>query len=769
MRIAKPRDTQELDAQTASVNRSSERMQALWFSFLFLTFYLMVSALTTTHRMLLLEEPLGLPLVGLKVPLHAFYILAPILYLIFHAYVLLMLVLMAKSADSYETALREATPSEARQERLRTRLDNALFLQLLSGPRDERRGPNSIILGVMAVLTIAIAPLATLIVIQWSFLPYHSFPITWLHRTVVVLDAVFVFLAWRGYRFRRGKVFSGEDAQPPEDGETSRSTSRHMAAMAAVLSVGVLWLSFFEGRWAGEPLCFDPLTDWRECWGREALGPPLVPFEEDMGVPVRPGPVAPDRRLLLGLYSDRLSLPHEIVVGPALVDEARRQRESLNNPGAFVATRSMLAGRNFTAANFEGADLRGVDFGDSARPSILRLANLARASLSGAQLQGADLEDADLSGADLKKTDLLGASLRGALFVDARLDGAHLGAAVAHGADFTNAWLPGADLSWIRATGARFRGARLMGADLSFARLPGTDFEAAELQGSDLKAANLRASQMARASLQGANLRFTFLSAADLEGTYVFGARYSDPPRPQSWMGRVNQSPVRFTALREIKRLYDAFLPYVDPTATVPMSSGLAASDIDDWRDAALSSVVETGRRAALTARFGSLKDELTTSIAQGIDGSRVGEFPLSSPLPSNRTDLARMLVDLVCGPKWRQSPSGLRYLETSPDGSASGSITLSGGYQVAWQTSVEKIPPRVLFWQLDALGPDAAHVRDELLKGRQDPAKCPGANLVAEREWDLLNAIVESASSDRLAVGGGGSSLKHGPQRRYR
>jgi len=51
--MAQP-DTKELDALLASLNRSAERLQTLWFTFLTITIYFAITALTTTHRMLLL-------------------------------------------------------------------------------------------------------------------------------------------------------------------------------------------------------------------------------------------------------------------------------------------------------------------------------------------------------------------------------------------------------------------------------------------------------------------------------------------------------------------------------------------------------------------------------------------------------------------------------------------------------------------------------------------------------------------------------------------
>jgi hypothetical protein len=59
----------EIDALLASSNTSAERFQTLWFSFLGLTLYFAIAALTTTHKDLLLgsvdefttDELFGIP------------------------------------------------------------------------------------------------------------------------------------------------------------------------------------------------------------------------------------------------------------------------------------------------------------------------------------------------------------------------------------------------------------------------------------------------------------------------------------------------------------------------------------------------------------------------------------------------------------------------------------------------------------------------------------------------------------------------------------
>ncbi len=123
-------DTKEAEALAAALNHSAERVQTLWFKFLTFMFALAVAIGTTTHRMLFLESPLKLPQVlsitDIPLLLLAFYILAPIIFVVFHFYMLLNLVLLARTAKSFEDALQSAVPNdenEKARENFRMRIE----------------------------------------------------------------------------------------------------------------------------------------------------------------------------------------------------------------------------------------------------------------------------------------------------------------------------------------------------------------------------------------------------------------------------------------------------------------------------------------------------------------------------------------------------------------------------------------------------------------------------------------------------------------------
>jgi hypothetical protein len=94
-------DTRNLDALLASLNGSAEPFQTLWFSFLGLTLYLAIAALATTTA-ICCSGSRRFCILNIKVELLPFYVIAPLLYLVFHFYLLMMLALLARTAAEFE-------------------------------------------------------------------------------------------------------------------------------------------------------------------------------------------------------------------------------------------------------------------------------------------------------------------------------------------------------------------------------------------------------------------------------------------------------------------------------------------------------------------------------------------------------------------------------------------------------------------------------------------------------------------------------------------
>ena len=320
-----------------SLNGSAERFQTLWFSFLGLTLYLAIAALATTHRNLLLGEPQVLPILNIKVELLPFYVIAPLLYLVFHFYLLMMLALLGRTAAEFDKQLRTTLPGEPEREHYRAQVGNALFLQLLVGMKGERTGVNALLMGLIALITIVLAPLATLVLMQMMFLPYHHLRITWWHRAVVVADLVLIVVMTYRCFFPRGV------RKAPLVLGALRPKPRWATAivfcvlLAAGLSPLVHWLSFQQGRWAGEPRAssFKEWAQWME--GKPPPSPKIAPDYASTA-----------NGVVFGLFPDRLTiLPSEKIVDEELLEKTKK--EIASRGGQYVPTinfdRSGLAGR----------------------------------------------------------------------------------------------------------------------------------------------------------------------------------------------------------------------------------------------------------------------------------------------------------------------------------------------------------------------------------------------------------------------------------------
>ena len=119
--------------------------------------------------------------------------------------------------------------------------------------RGERAGVNALLMGLIALITIVLAPLATLVLMQMMFLPYHHLRITWWHRAVVVADlALIVVMTYRCFfprGVRKAPLVLGALSRKPR-----WATAMAFCVLLAVVLVPLVdWLSLQQGRWAGEP------------------------------------------------------------------------------------------------------------------------------------------------------------------------------------------------------------------------------------------------------------------------------------------------------------------------------------------------------------------------------------------------------------------------------------------------------------------------------------------------------------------------------------
>jgi uncharacterized protein YjbI with pentapeptide repeats len=505
-------DPLDIGALERSVNDSAGRISGIWLSFVAFSAYLAASASMISHRQIFLEEPIKLPTINIDLPLVASAIVLPLLFVIYHIFVLLQVVLLARTADAYNEAIEHGVADPADRIRVRQRLANTLFAQLFAGSPRERKGVLGFLLRLMAWITLAIAPVGVLIIFEIKFLPYHSAAVTWTHRGLIALDLLAVLLLWEG-------------AVQPRRDITWRSLRRRrtIAIGAAVIFILSNVLITFPGE-----------------IGRSWMA--VLPNPSSDDIPECQLPSSVDTFLPAGF--DRIVLPGEI-----LVDNDKIQKiisaATTNGQQPYESERTrILRNRDLRCARLAATDLRYVDLSGADLSGVtVRGAHLDGALLPGARLAGAILDGAQLQGswfarrtvagtafdpASLPRSSLQGTQLRQAVLDDVDLDAADLKWGQLQDAQLRRVSLRGASFEQADLSGAIMERAKLQGVSFEQALMQGASFDSAEMQGASLTAANMQGASLNNATMPGAHFYSTQLQGATFHRSNLKGALFRD-------------------------------------------------------------------------------------------------------------------------------------------------------------------------------------------------------------------------------------------------
>jgi hypothetical protein len=201
------KEAHDLDALRKTVEDAAAVSAGFWLSYLFVLFYIAIAAGAVTHKDLLLENPVKLPFLGVELPLVAFFFLAPILFIVSHAYTLVHFVMLGAKVGVFDAELRaQLGDAPETREGLRRQLPSNIFVQFLAGPRDIRKGALGLILRAIAWISLVIGPVLLLLLIQAQFLPYHLEWVTWVQRAAVVADVILLWLLWPAVLNRRSEI-----------------------------------------------------------------------------------------------------------------------------------------------------------------------------------------------------------------------------------------------------------------------------------------------------------------------------------------------------------------------------------------------------------------------------------------------------------------------------------------------------------------------------------------------------------------------------------
>jgi uncharacterized protein YjbI with pentapeptide repeats len=491
-------DPYEVQPLERAVNESAIRVSTIWVTYLIFGFYLATTIGNVTSRQLLVAESIRLPVLNIELPIVGFFFLAPILFVILHVYVLIQLVLLGRTAATYNEAVTYHFKIKADQDRLRQRLANTLFAQMFAGSPREREGLLGALLKGVAWVVMIIFPIILLLAFELKFLAFHSHALTWWHRALVALDLLALLLLWS----------SAANPQRDVDWHVALETRSGVTYAVGVLAIACIVLTFpgeFIFGWVG----FDTARPER---------PETVSYRD-----FARRSYCDKKTVLAVMWSptlDRFNFE-----GMSFVDHDRLQKLESNSKQSKASTgeRTLdLSGRDLSCGNFRGVDLRRADLSNSKLIGAI----FDNAKLQGAWLDHTDLTGASLAHANLSETDLSEALLHGADLDRAQITDALLDATQFQGANLFAAAFYGSSIMRTQFQGANLIDARLIGVFLNAVSLEGADLRGARLYAATLKHSQLEAATFDNAGLQAAIFQGSNIEAASFKNARLQGVRF---------------------------------------------------------------------------------------------------------------------------------------------------------------------------------------------------------------------------------------------------
>jgi uncharacterized protein YjbI with pentapeptide repeats len=459
----------------------------LWFSYLFVLLYLLIAVGGITHHDLFLENPVKLPFVNVDLPPVGFFVLGPLLFLFAHAYVLLHFVLLSSKVGTFHTQLEAQIRQVDVRQQLRRQLPSNIFVQMLAGPREVRRGVFGAMLRLIAQISLIVGPIALLVFFQIQFLPYHPhWGIELWQRMTVVIDIALLWILWPSISRGRMASISWADLR-----------------RAIGVPVGLIRWFWALLQWTGPP-------DNRRWMAWKRVGPgaliaaaamaSMIPILLVFTVSTYPGE----------WLNEKLQLP--IIGSLHRFLFAGEADEVTGRPRSWFSNVLVLTGQSFV--DLDKLDKQQVSH----------------------SFRGRDLSHVVLSEADVRKSDFSGANMNEAVLVFAKLQNAHFGCArTGRGEALGCTQLKDANLLFAQLQGAQLTSSQLEGAELLAAQLQGADLVGTQFQGSDLRDAQLQGANLERAGLEGANLREAGLEGATLAEAQLQGANLERAQLQGTW------------------------------------------------------------------------------------------------------------------------------------------------------------------------------------------------------------------------------------------
>lgn len=433
------------DAQRETVKAEVTHATRLYYSFVLFVLYLSITVGAMDDSYVIRDDVgVRLPLFAVEVGALGFSIIAPILLLCFHLYIMVERLKLARHLVRYVDAL------DGKLSREQLMMPWLLFPEINSGNGIIDVCADWLSRGAFWIATAA--PGLVLLWLQWRFVARHTWWLTSLHAVLVVLHLLIIWLYWSLTR--------------PE----LRSTQ---------------WRKF-------EGMNERPMAHLFDDHPRLRIGAVVA-----VSVVLVTSTLLPVTLVVISQHRCIRKKPWALIANVTLRSWESERKLDLHGVGLRCA--------DFTGSNLAGADLRGADLSfalldeanligaalgelrrDGGVKTRMRGASMVKARLMGADLSGADLSGSKLSGANFSGAVLKSATLSRADAPDSIFIGANLSKADLSGANFLRA-----DLSLANLDNAVLFVAHLVEANLYAAGLPSNERSRGDTLGLDLRKAVL--------------------------------------------------------------------------------------------------------------------------------------------------------------------------------------------------------------------------------------------------------------------------------------
>src|SRR6516162_1546057 len=247
-----PKLSQEVKEFLDEANAASDPARTAWLAFLLLLAYVVVTLASVSHKDLLLNSPVRLPIINADIPLVGFFQYAPAMLLLVYLSLLVQHVILARKYRRFTDAIVPHELKTGNENHARERVHSYVFSQILAGPRPHRI--TKLMMQLIVYVTFAVLPIVTLLYFQIKFLPYHEIWITYCHYFTVNIGFVMLILQYAPPK-RKWDIRIGPEA------ESWEASGRQVLMIVLLLPVvlGFSWLiATVPGEWIDQRLGFVP-------------------------------------------------------------------------------------------------------------------------------------------------------------------------------------------------------------------------------------------------------------------------------------------------------------------------------------------------------------------------------------------------------------------------------------------------------------------------------------------------------------------------------